>query len=87
MKEPVFITLGFRNDGIANPIPITVTQFPKRKDRAASCQFAYEDVLTIIGENMTAIWWAEWNGDEYDLIEPMTELEVARAKREAMERA
>lgn len=82
-NEPVFIILGCRNDGIERPMPITVTQWPNNH-RAASYQFASDPVLEAMGSDQTSVWWGEWDGEEYRLRRPLTEIEMEHALQDMM---
>lgn len=83
MSEPVLIVLGYRNDGIERPMPITVTQWPGGS-RPASFQYADDDVIEQMDGDQTAVWLATWNAHVYDLIRPMTAVEIAHAGQDHM---
>lgn len=83
MTEPVLIVKGFRNDGIASPTPVTVTQWPKNT-RPPSYQYATDDIINAMGDDETAVWLATWNSHVYELVRPMTEVEVSHALQDEM---
>lgn len=77
MTEPVMVCLSFRNDGGPEPNNACITQLPMTK-RGGIHQDLTPSELSHFGENLTMYFEAEFDGEGYDLIRPITLREVER---------
>jgi hypothetical protein len=75
MTEPVLVCLSFRNDGEPEPMPCCITQVPMT-ERGGVWQHLDPDILAQFGDNLTLYWEAEWDGQEYYLIRPITAKDI-----------
>lgn len=76
MTEPVFIALSFRNDGETEQLPACISQYPNSTERGGVYQHLTPSELTKFGDNLTLCWEAEFDGEGYDLIRPITRREA-----------
>lgn len=74
MTEPVIIAIGFRNDGKTDPIPACITSI--QGHRKGFYQHLTEIELEMFEDNLTMLWEAEFYGEGYELIAPITQEEV-----------
>jgi hypothetical protein len=77
MSEPVLVVLAFRNDGEPEAMPACISSFPLHLAvRKAVWQYLTPEQLEKFGDNLTLYWEAEFNGEAFDLIRPITLREV-----------
>lgn len=74
MTEPVLIVLGFRNDGGKQQPPACITSV--HGHRKPIYQHLSEIELEMFEDNLTLLWEAEWFGDLYELLAPITQEEA-----------
>ena len=78
MKELVFIVRGL--DGTSSKEPqACITQVPMTS-RGGIYQDLTPSELSQFGDDLTAYWEAEWDGDGYDLIRLLPDHEVDEAE-------
>lgn len=73
MTEQVLVVLGIRMIP-GNPMPATITQWPGN-NRAPVYTRLSDDQLAAMGDDQTAVWEANWDGESYALIERAPDME------------